>query len=145
MLHFVNGRFHCEGVSFALPREFYFDSYAYADEPFENGIRVWGKTRDYYLQFAISEASESTDAGLEELVCLSGGTIISDIEAIECQGLHGHQASYLYEDDNKQYFELRLVLPDDLQFALLIATKGDIQSLVQSEEIQDLIREIRAE
>lgn len=144
MLYFENGKIRQNGISFALPNAFYFDP-CDDEAMFESGLRVWSKTRDYYLQFVISEDCESTDTELERLLHADGSTVISGMEEIVCGGLHGHQAFYTYGRDEERYFELRLALPDDLQFSLLIATTGDIQALVQSEEIRNILGAIHAE
>lgn len=146
MLHFENGRFNQNGMSFALPDEFYFET-CHDEEAVENGIRILSKDKHYYVEWAIFADCKSTDAELNTFLISDDGTnrAISPLEEIECNGLYGHQAAYKYSRDKKQYFEMRLALPDDLQFAFLIETEGDIQALVQSTEIQNLIREICAE
>lgn len=146
MLHFENGRFRQNGVSFVLPDEFYFET-CHDEDAVENGIRVLSRDENYYIQWAIFENCESTNVELETLLTSDDGTdrVISPLEEIECNGLHGHQAYYTFAWDKKQYFEMRLALPDDLQFALMIETEEDILALVQSDEIQSLLREIRAE
>jgi hypothetical protein len=144
MLHFKNGRFNQFGVSFALPSEFFFDSYD-EEHMFQNGIRVLSENKDYYAQFAIHRDCKSTSEELERLWCCGLATALSDIEEVHHNGLHGHRACYSY-DDGKQYFEMCLDLPDNRQFSFLIETEGrDILKLIKTGEIQNLIREIRAE
>lgn len=144
MLHYQNGRFSQNGVSFTLPQEFYFDSYD--DEvALENGIRVLSGDRTYYVQFALHNNRKSTSEDLEQLWRSGSAAALSDLEAIRHNGLPGHQAYYAYSD-GMQYFEMCLALPLDMQFSLTVETDGkDIFELVRSEEIQTLLRDIRAE
>jgi len=144
MLHYQNGRFSQNGVSFALPREFFFDSYD--DEVvLENGIRVLSGNQDCYLQFAIHKNRKSTSEDLEQLWRSGSATALSGLEEIQHNGLTGHRAYYAYSD-GMQFFEMRLALPEDMQFSITIETDGkDTVELVKSEEIQNLLREIQAE
>lgn len=143
MLHCKTGKFNQFGVSFALPSEFFFDS-CDDEHLFENGIRVLSGNRDYAMQFAIHRNCKSTAEELEQLWDAGSATPLSGLEKIRHNGLSGHQAYYSYQD-GMQYFEMRLSLPDDMQFSLMIETEEkDILELVKSEDIQRLIQEIQA-
>lgn len=145
MLRFENGRFYYEGVSFALPNEYYFDP-IHDREIITHGIRVLSKTQDYHLQWNVEDPCESTNRELEISLHPEDGSdqTISCIEAIQINGLKGHQASYL--NSGYQFFEARFALTGDAQFVFRVETKtGDIRRFAQTKEVQQLIREIRAE
>lgn len=143
MLHFIDGRFHYDGISFALPNEYYFDPIQ-DREILKDGIRLVGKTQDYHLQWNVENACESTSRELEISLHPEDGSdqTIAAIEAIQINGLNGHKASY--SNCGYQFFEMRLALKGDTQFVFRVETKtGDIQKFVQSAEVQQLIGEIR--
>lgn len=147
MLHFKNGRVYYKGVSFVLPSEFFLDTND-DERPLDNGLRAWlNSNEDYCVQQSIIKTEKGTAEDLNKI--LHGDTVIvmSDLEEIQHNGLSGHRAMYMYGgDDGRQYFEMLLELPDDKQFSLLIETRDrNIHELLGLEEIQSLIREIRAE
>ena len=145
MLHFKTGRFHYEGVSFVLPDEYYFDPIQ-DREILKDGIRLLGKTQDYYLQWDIDEHCENTITELDASLHPEDGSdqTISGIEEIQINGLKGHQASY--SSCGYRFFEMRLALTGDTQLVFRIETKTrDVQMLAQSEEVQKIIGGIRAE
>lgn len=143
MLLYKNHRFHCEGVSFAIPDGLYLDT-SYEEVP-EDTIHLWSEDEQLYVRIGIQR---ETKGAFEELAFvlreLEEITVIDPPKPILMGGLSGYVATYISEP--KEWWELHLDISgtgnDRKELLLLIRSAG---KLPEEKEMNKLLQMIGAQ
>lgn len=140
MLLYKNHRFHCEGVSFAIPDGYGLDT-SYEEVP-EDTLHLWTEDERLYVRIGLEY---DTKGPLQELNFilqeLETCVVVKEPSPVIHGGLSGFMT--VYSVGEVYYMELRLAVPN------IDATKNDLLILVRGKgspledtEIEAIIAEI---
>ena len=140
MLLYKNHRFHCQGVSFAIPDGYSLDT-SYEEVP-EDTLHLWSEDEMLYVRVGIERGTrgplKEINYVLQELdECI----VDAKPSAVLLGGLCGFATTYTV--GQKQYQETRLLIEgeedDQVELLLLIIAKG---GLPEADLLHNLISSI---
>lgn len=140
MLLYKNHRFHCEGVSFAIPDGYCLET-SY-EESSEDTLHLWTPDAGTHLCIGIER---ETNGPMQELAFilreLEQCIVLEEPSAVMCGGLGGFSASY--QSGDAQYRETHLGISgtgdNQTGLVILISTHGQLPNKA---EVEKLISEI---
>lgn len=139
MLQYIGHRLSCDGVSFAIPDGFYLNDKT--DDGAENGICLLSPDQTFRLDIGIEHFVYPSQKELADVLGEMGYQVLSDIQSITINGLHGHYAAY--SGRQHQYYEARFDLQGDqngtVALVILISTDHDLPPI---ENLLTVIRSI---
>ena len=139
MLQYIDHRFHCNGISFAVPDGFFLDDAT--EDGVENGLLLLSPDHAFRLGIGIEHCVFSSEKELTDMLENVGYGIISRIQPISINSLTGHHAAY--RGTRHQYYEARFDLSESengtTALVLLVSTDKNILPL---EKVTELIRVI---
>lgn len=139
MLQYIGHRLSCDGVSFVIPDGFYMDSNT--DEGVESGVSLLSPDHTYRLDIGIEHFVYPSQKELTDALRSMGYQVLSDIQPITVNGLHGHYAAY--SSSQCQYCEVRFDLREDSNgtVALVILLRTD-RGFLPVQKLLDIVRSI---
>ena len=141
MLQYKKGRFHCEGVSFEIPENFYYNTMC--DMMFDNGMEFISPDSKITIEFSVRKIKRSTKEDLKALIDdIESYEIIDPIMPITVNELEGHQC--FYHDSKENYFTVHLKVSNDVQFVYCIrSSEMNVKDALQKPEYDRTLTEIR--
>ena len=140
MLQYKKGRFHCKGVSFEIPENFFLDTYC--DITYENGLELISPNEKMVVEYNICDFDGSTEEELQKLLRGDSFVVIEPITPVLINGLVGHQCSYRTSSEN--YFEVHLKITDELEIIYCLhSSECDVRKEFEKPEIKRTLMEIR--
>ena len=124
MLLYKNHRFHCEGVSFAIPDGYYLDT-NYGDGA-EDSLDFWTEDESLRIRIAIERETKGPLPELEFVIReLEDCTVMEGPDAILTNGLAGYRT--VYDTGRRQYCEMRYAVSGsgNQQTELMLLFVGD--------------------
>lgn len=141
MLQYKKGRFYCEGVSFEIPENFYYDTNI--DLMFDNGMEFLSPDKKIIVEFSLRQTNKSTDVDLQNNIDdVESYVMIDPITPITINELHGHQC--YYHDSKEHYYLVHLKVSDEYQFIYCLRSiEKDLKEALQEPEFKRTLMEIR--
>lgn len=140
MLLYKNHRFHCEGVSFAIPDGYGLDT-SYEEVP-EDTLHLWSEDKYLYIRVGIERETKGPFEELAFVLQELDECIIDQAPtALLLNGLSGYGA--IYSVGNRQYMEYHLWIAGDnsnqTELLLLFISRGKLPAMA---ELQELVQSI---
>lgn len=140
MLQYKKGRFHCEGVSFEIPENFYLDTDC--DISYENGLEFITPDEKMVIEYDITDYDGSTEKELQKLFRNGSYIVIEPITPVLINGLKGHKCCY--RTSKESFYEVHLEITEELEFVYCLhSSECDVSKEFEKPEIKRTLMEIR--